>query len=124
MCPPSNGGIGSKLNIPIIRFVITAYLKKITKGTTIASIRLIGTKDAKNVKNSSFLNIQHKRLKIIARRKLTPGPAKDVITKPCLKLTFLKLYGFIGTGFAQPNKNVELIKIKSPGTNKEPNISI
>lgn len=59
--------------------------------------------------------------KIIAKEKFDIGPAKATFN--CPYFWSMKLYGLIGTGFAQPTKKCEFINNRNKGTKKEPTIS-
>ncbi len=83
------------------------------------------TIDTKPSKSIGFHSKIGKNLKAIpntkAIKRLDPGPAKLTFAEPYLSL---KLNGFTGTGFAQPNimppPVIVLIKIRNPGTSKDP----
>lgn len=101
---PSSGGTGIKLKTASHILIETIKLNA-TNILESAKIKFCGIN----------LNINPK---IIASKKFETGPAMETFISPYF--WSLKLYGFIGTGFAQPNKNGLPTINKSNGKITEP----
>ena len=108
MCEPSSGGIGNRLKIArtILRYTIPTS-KGIIPGKT------------------SAMGVPKKRSKSPKERaiaRFAAGPAKLTLAEPYFLSR--KLYGFTGTGFAQPNRKGLEERTKRRGTATDPMGSI
>ena len=107
---PSRGGTGIRLKNPSKRFMIIIEIKMIAIGSEYDPCF------EKRIKNLNRMKLD------IDKRKLEPGPAREVNAIPLYGS--LKLKGFTGTGFAHPKTKGDLIIIKKAGIIRVPNKSI
>ena len=105
---PSSGGIGSRLKMARTKFSSTICPK--------SSI------SAGEISASGAPKKRSKSPKKMAMARFAPGPAKLTLAEPYFLSR--KLYGFTGTGFAQPNKNGLEKRTKRRGTATDPMGSI
>ncbi len=96
---PSRGGIGTRLNTPKNRFILTP------KSNTLP------IKDGKTF--GIAFKIWNSKAKIIANPKLARTPAADTKSSPFLKL--VKFKGLTGTGFAQAKSTPGGVPVKRAG---------
>jgi len=97
---PSSGGIGIKLK----------KARKILIKTAISAIWIKAYVGLGTILTANAITIANRILEI--------GPA--IATNNSPHLWFFRLYGLYGTGFAHPKIKLVFIRIKIPGTKKEP----
>ncbi len=105
---PSRGGTGIRLKSPKVTLMAT---RKIINSRKL-SVQEASTESGKNL---------NRREITIAIKKFDPGPAKLTQDSPCLPF---KLYGFTGTGLAQPKIKGALVQISTNGSKMVPNKSM